>query len=276
MHDAFARDLAEVINRHSVENVSDTPDIVLAAFLVECLDAFDAAVNARTALAAQPDEQPQEFECEVCTKPITAYPCALCEHEPDPWNKCGRPCAEMHTYGPGQCELASQRAGQPTVEQDGDSAADRVRKTANRRLADGYKTADYDDEDVMAVLDNREQWRNLALSRGAKRAEQDGDVRAVPTFPEDKRGRYLDSEGIGAGAEGSQLITWGGDVDQIEVHAPYRNRVFMALGMTGLDPYKSVETCPQVRLTLTDEHAQQLADGIYAALDARDAKAADQ
>lgn len=34
-----------------------------------------------------PVEQPQEFECEVCTKPITAYPCILCEHEPDPWKK---------------------------------------------------------------------------------------------------------------------------------------------------------------------------------------------
>jgi hypothetical protein len=124
MHDAFARDLAEVINRHSVENVSNTPDIVLAAFLVECLDAFDVAVNERTALAAKTDER-------------------------------------------------------PAAEQDGDSAADRVRRTANRRLADGYKTADYDDEDVIAVLDNREAWRNLARSRGAKQAEQDGDVRAV-------------------------------------------------------------------------------------------------
>jgi len=86
---------------------------------------------------------------------------------------------------------------------------------------------------------------------------------------EDKRGRYLDNEGIGAGVEGDQLITWGGDIDQIEVRNPHPGRVFLVLGMTGLDPYKSVETCPQVRVTLTDEHARQLADGIYAALDAR-------
>lgn len=89
---------------------------------------------------------------------------------------------------------------------------------------------------------------------------------------EDKRGRYLDSEGIGAGAEGNQLITWGGDIDQIEVrgHLPIRSsaarRVFIALGMLGLDPYNSPETCPQVRVTLTGEHARELADGIYAAL----------
>lgn len=57
--EAFSRDLAEVINRHSVENVSNTPDIVLAGFLVEALDAFDAAVVRRTDLAARPDEQAQ-------------------------------------------------------------------------------------------------------------------------------------------------------------------------------------------------------------------------
>jgi hypothetical protein len=85
---------------------------------------------------------------------------------------------------------------------------------------------------------------------------------------EDKRGRYLNSEGIGAGAEGNQLITWGGDIDQIEVRTnPHGATTFLVLGMLGLDPYRSPETCPQVRLTLTNEHARQLADGIYAALD---------
>lgn len=93
---------------------------------------------------------------------------------------------------------------------------------------------------------------------------------------EDKRGTYLNNEGIGAGAEGNQLITWGGDVNQIEVRpSPRDGKVFMALGMLGLDPYKSPETCPQVRLTLTDEHAQQLADGIYAALGGESERDAD-
>ena len=64
-HDAFARDLAEVINRHSVENVSDTPDIVLGEFLVECLDAFDAAVNARAELVKQPNGQPQDSDVQA-------------------------------------------------------------------------------------------------------------------------------------------------------------------------------------------------------------------
>lgn len=87
---------------------------------------------------------------------------------------------------------------------------------------------------------------------------------------EDKRGRYLDNEGIGAGAEGNQLITWGGNIDQIEARpSPFGGRVFLVLGMTELDPYHSTETCPQVRITLTDEHARQLADDIHAALDAK-------
>lgn len=83
-------------------------------------DAVREAIKTATVTVSWPDEQPQEFACEVCTKSITAYPCVLCEHEPDPWNKCGRHCAEMHTYEPGQCELAPKRAEQPQDERDGD------------------------------------------------------------------------------------------------------------------------------------------------------------
>lgn len=41
------RDLAEVLNRHSRENGSNTPDHVLAQYLSNCLDAFDVAVRGR-------------------------------------------------------------------------------------------------------------------------------------------------------------------------------------------------------------------------------------
>jgi hypothetical protein len=41
------RDLAAVINRHSAENDSNTPDFILAGFLVDCLDAYAGAVVAR-------------------------------------------------------------------------------------------------------------------------------------------------------------------------------------------------------------------------------------
>jgi hypothetical protein len=43
----FEKELRAVINRHSAENFSNTPDFVLANFLLRCLDAWTAAVRAR-------------------------------------------------------------------------------------------------------------------------------------------------------------------------------------------------------------------------------------
>lgn len=39
--DSLKRELAEVLNRHSVENASDTPDYILAEYLVSCLDTWN-------------------------------------------------------------------------------------------------------------------------------------------------------------------------------------------------------------------------------------------
>lgn len=44
---SFRHDLERVINAHSKENGSDTPDYVLAEFLIGCLAAFDQAVRIR-------------------------------------------------------------------------------------------------------------------------------------------------------------------------------------------------------------------------------------
>lgn len=41
-------DLAALLNRHSMENGSDTPDFILARFLTGCLRSFDEAVSDRT------------------------------------------------------------------------------------------------------------------------------------------------------------------------------------------------------------------------------------
>jgi hypothetical protein len=46
---SFRREVESAINRHSMENGSNTPDFILAMYLVECLAAFDRAVNARDA-----------------------------------------------------------------------------------------------------------------------------------------------------------------------------------------------------------------------------------
>lgn len=40
-------EIQEVLNRHSAENDSDTPDYVLARYLEDCLRAFDFAVRRR-------------------------------------------------------------------------------------------------------------------------------------------------------------------------------------------------------------------------------------
>lgn len=39
----FKDELKDLINKHSKENGSDTPDFILADYLVACLEAFDSA-----------------------------------------------------------------------------------------------------------------------------------------------------------------------------------------------------------------------------------------
>jgi len=43
----FHIELRELLNKHSIENDSDTPDYVLAAYLERCLDAFMMAAGER-------------------------------------------------------------------------------------------------------------------------------------------------------------------------------------------------------------------------------------
>jgi hypothetical protein len=40
-------DIENAINSHSAENSSDTPDFILAQYLVRCLEAFDQAIRQR-------------------------------------------------------------------------------------------------------------------------------------------------------------------------------------------------------------------------------------
>lgn len=44
---AFAREFAALINRHSLENGSNTPDFILAGFVEYVIQAYNAAVRAR-------------------------------------------------------------------------------------------------------------------------------------------------------------------------------------------------------------------------------------
>jgi hypothetical protein len=43
----FAKELESLINRHSQENDSDTPDFILAGYLRDCLSAWNEATKAR-------------------------------------------------------------------------------------------------------------------------------------------------------------------------------------------------------------------------------------
>jgi hypothetical protein len=43
----FYAELEKLINRYSQENLSDTPDFILAAFLRGCLESFNSATRRR-------------------------------------------------------------------------------------------------------------------------------------------------------------------------------------------------------------------------------------
>lgn len=43
----FKTELQALINRHSVENASDTPDFILAGFIMDCLHGWETATRAR-------------------------------------------------------------------------------------------------------------------------------------------------------------------------------------------------------------------------------------
>lgn len=43
----FYEELTSLINKHSLENASDTPDYILAKYLVNCLETFNLAVIRR-------------------------------------------------------------------------------------------------------------------------------------------------------------------------------------------------------------------------------------
>lgn len=45
--DDFRKELAALINMHSLESESDTPDFILAQFLTACLAAFDETTRTR-------------------------------------------------------------------------------------------------------------------------------------------------------------------------------------------------------------------------------------
>ena len=43
----FRKELQDLINKHSIENGSNTPDFILADYLVECLQVFENTIKRR-------------------------------------------------------------------------------------------------------------------------------------------------------------------------------------------------------------------------------------
>lgn len=54
----FRDELMQLINSHSKENGSNTPDLILASYLLDCLTAFDRAVQDREAWYGRPPAKP--------------------------------------------------------------------------------------------------------------------------------------------------------------------------------------------------------------------------
>ena len=56
----FEKELESLINKHSIENESDTPDFVLSSFLYSCLQSFKYAVKKRELLKAKENTYTEE------------------------------------------------------------------------------------------------------------------------------------------------------------------------------------------------------------------------
>lgn len=53
------KEIEQTLNRECAEDKSDTPDFILADYLIDCLNAFDKAVNSRRNWYGHNDELPR-------------------------------------------------------------------------------------------------------------------------------------------------------------------------------------------------------------------------
>ena len=59
----FRRELVSLINRYSVENNSNTPDFIIAGYIIHCLEAYDMAAMANGMWHAEDEDlMPSEWE----------------------------------------------------------------------------------------------------------------------------------------------------------------------------------------------------------------------
>ncbi|HEY9657692.1 MAG TPA: hypothetical protein V6C65_04445 [Allocoleopsis sp.] len=65
MNSELRTKIEQAINECSAENVSNTPDFILAQYLIDCLSAFDKAVLARESYYDPGDEEIASFDLPV-------------------------------------------------------------------------------------------------------------------------------------------------------------------------------------------------------------------
>lgn len=65
MSESFRGKLENLINAHSMENGSDTPDFILAEFLADSLRAFDKATKERSRWYGHITREKAVLNCEV-------------------------------------------------------------------------------------------------------------------------------------------------------------------------------------------------------------------
>jgi hypothetical protein len=69
---SFRDDLTKLINRHSKENGSDTPDFILAGYIESCLATYDATVVARDQWLGRPVGKGRAIDPNHGTDPLTS------------------------------------------------------------------------------------------------------------------------------------------------------------------------------------------------------------
>jgi hypothetical protein len=57
----FVKELTSLINRYSLENLSDTPDFILSEFLWSCLEAFNRAMLQRKIWHSNRTDEAKDF-----------------------------------------------------------------------------------------------------------------------------------------------------------------------------------------------------------------------
>ena len=87
----FVKELREVINRHSSENGSNTPDFILSGFLEDCLNAFDCAVKQRESWYGR--KTPEEMGSAGLHHTTPPLVCSVCGSTGDTLNKVSIICS---------------------------------------------------------------------------------------------------------------------------------------------------------------------------------------